>query len=198
MEFGNRIKEQRKKLKLTQAEVANQLYITRQTISNWEQGKSYPDLDMLVKISNVYQISIDSLLKEDKHLKKYLEQGKAYNAFTIFRGLFFIMYSLFFLMIDYLDTNSTIAEFYIYAFISIFIIAILYGEHVKPFFLGLDKRKRKKTYPQPSPVGKIFLSIIAINMISMVISHSEYLGALFFFLVGLMDIFQKYMWKNKS
>ncbi|MRN06662.1 XRE family transcriptional regulator [Lactobacillus sp. 0.1XD8-4] len=198
MEFGNRIKEQRKKLKLTQAEVANQLYITRQTISNWEQGKSYPDLDMLVKISNVYQISIDSLLKEDKHLKKYLEQGKAYNAFSIFRGLFFIMYGLFFLMINYLDTNSTIAEFYIYAFLSIFIIAILYGEHVEPFFLGLDKRKRKKTYPRSSPVGKIFLLIIAINIISMVISHNEYLEALLFFLVGLMNIFQKYMWKNKS
>ena len=62
MTFGKTLKERRSQLDLTQQEVAKKLYISRQTISNWENGKSYPDLDMLIKISDVYHVSIDSLL----------------------------------------------------------------------------------------------------------------------------------------
>ena len=70
MTFGKTLKERRSQLDLTQQEVAKKLYISRQTISNWENGKSYPDLDMLIKISDVYHVSIDSLLKGDQELKK--------------------------------------------------------------------------------------------------------------------------------
>ncbi len=98
MEFGNYIKKQRNNLGFTQSEIAEKLHVTRQTISNWEQGKSYPDLDTLVEISDIYKISIDALLKGDKDLKKYLDQGKAYNDFSVFKGLFFIMEGLFFLL----------------------------------------------------------------------------------------------------
>ena len=76
MTFGKTLKERRSQLDLTQQEVAKKLYISRQTISNWENGKSYPDLDMLIKISDVYQVSIDSLLKGDQELKKSLDTQK--------------------------------------------------------------------------------------------------------------------------
>ena len=72
MKFGEQIKSQRQKLNMTQAQVAKKLFVTRQTVSNWEKGKSYPDLNMLVNISDAYQVSIDSLLKEDQQLKEYL------------------------------------------------------------------------------------------------------------------------------
>lgn len=76
MTFGKTLKERRSQLDLTQQEVAKKLYISRQTISNWENGKSYPDLDMLIKISDVYHVSIDSLLKGDQELKKSLDTQK--------------------------------------------------------------------------------------------------------------------------
>lgn len=76
MTFGKTLKEHRSQLDLTQQEVAKKLYISRQTISNWENGKSYPDLDMLIKISDVYHVSIDSLLKGDQELKKSLDTQK--------------------------------------------------------------------------------------------------------------------------
>lgn len=76
MTFGKTLKERRSQLDLTQEEVAKKLYISRQTISNWENGKSYPDLDMLIKISDVYHVSIDSLLKGDQELKKSLDTQK--------------------------------------------------------------------------------------------------------------------------
>ena len=63
MKFGEQIKERRQELDLTQAEVAEKLFVTRQAVSNWEHNKTYPDLNMLVRISNVYQISRDSLLR---------------------------------------------------------------------------------------------------------------------------------------
>ena len=87
MEFGERIKQQRTKLGMTQAEIAEKLYITRQTVSNWEQSKNYPDLSMLLKISDVYQVSIDSLLKADNELKEYLERKTVNNKFD-FLALF--------------------------------------------------------------------------------------------------------------
>ena len=203
MEFGNYIKKQRNNLGFTQSEIAEKLHVTRQTISNWEQGKSYPDLDTLVEISDIYKISIDALLKGDKDLKKYLDQGKAYNAFSVFKGLFFIMEGLFFLLTNYLvDYNSLIVNFCTFSFLITFAIAILYGEHVKPFFLGISKQTyRQKGYKNSqkfSLIGKIFLGILIIIIAIMVIIRNDannYLGTLVFIMIGLMNIFQKYIFK---
>lgn len=202
MKFSNQIKEQRKKLGFTQEEIAKQLYVTRQTVSNWEQGKSYPDLNMLVKISDVYKMSIDSMLKEDTHLQTYLDQGKAYNAFSIFRGLFFIMYGIFFLMLNYIDNvSSPIITFCTFSFLIIFCIAAFYGEHVKPFFLGITKKQyNQKGNGSLSLIGKICLLISILIIIAMLICRNDedlnnYLGTSLFIFVGLTNIFQKYMFK---
>ena len=50
---------------LTQEEFGKLFHVTRQTVSNWENGKSYPDLQILVSISNQFDVSLDTLLKED-------------------------------------------------------------------------------------------------------------------------------------
>ena len=63
---------------------------------------------MLVRLSEVYQVSLDSLLKGDAQLKNYLEQGKAYSAFSVFKGLFFILDGLFFLITDELNYESPV------------------------------------------------------------------------------------------
>lgn len=85
--FGERIKEQRNQLQLTQADVAKKLFTTRQTISNWEKGKSYPDLSTLIKISDFYHVSIDSLLREDQELKKSLERDTVERKYGIISGI---------------------------------------------------------------------------------------------------------------
>lgn len=206
MEFSNQIKEQRKKLGFTQEEIAKQLYITRQTVSNWEQGKSYPDLNMLVKISDVYKMSIDSMLKEDTHLQTHLEQGKAYNAFSVLRGLITILYGLICLLIERINDNSPITQFCLWGFTIIFLIAILYGEHIKPFFLGIDKKVAWRLGHRPgqkrSLIGKSFTVLLVIIIIAMFVvrnndNASNYLFTLALTIVGLADIFQKYMWKQK-
>ena len=57
MTFGKTLKERRSQLDLTQQEVAKKLYISRQTISNWENGKSYPDLDLSALLASLLFIS---------------------------------------------------------------------------------------------------------------------------------------------
>lgn len=49
--------------------MATILHVTRQSISKWENGRGYPDLDNLIQLSEVYKISIDNLLKENAELK---------------------------------------------------------------------------------------------------------------------------------
>ncbi|BDR58108.1 helix-turn-helix domain-containing protein [Xylocopilactobacillus apicola] len=74
MKFSERLKDQRRDLALTQKEVAQELHVTQQTISSWENGRSYPDLDSLIKLSDLYQISLDILLKEDVGMKEEIRK----------------------------------------------------------------------------------------------------------------------------
>lgn len=70
MALGERLKKSRMNKGYSQGDVAAHLTISRQSISKWENGNSYPDLDNLVKLSAYYEVSIDDLLKENQKLKK--------------------------------------------------------------------------------------------------------------------------------
>ena len=65
MKLGQTIVQIRKEHGLTQEDLAKEFSVTRQTVSNWENEKSYPDLFTLVKISDTYHYSLDRMLKED-------------------------------------------------------------------------------------------------------------------------------------
>lgn len=65
MELGKQIKMHRQEAHLSQEELANRVYVSRQTISNWENDKSYPDVNSLVLLSEIFQISLDNLIKGD-------------------------------------------------------------------------------------------------------------------------------------
>ena len=80
MELGKRIAEIRKEHSLTQEGLAEICSVTRQTISNWENGKSYPDLETLVLISDTFDVSLDVMLKGDRkmvsEITKEQKQGR--------------------------------------------------------------------------------------------------------------------------
>ena len=63
MEIGKKLKEARLNRDLTQEVIAEKLNVSRQTISNWENEKSYPDIISVIELSNLYSISLDDLLK---------------------------------------------------------------------------------------------------------------------------------------
>lgn len=70
MEIGNQIKKYRAELKLSQEELAEKVYVSRQTISNWETGKNYPDIHSLLLLGNVFNVSLDELIKGDIEIMK--------------------------------------------------------------------------------------------------------------------------------
>jgi len=65
MEIGNQIKKHRTRLKWSQETLAENAYVSRKTISNWENGKSYPDIHSLLILGKLFNISLDELVKGD-------------------------------------------------------------------------------------------------------------------------------------
>ena len=88
MELGKQIRMYRQEAQLSQEELADRVYVSRQTISNWENDKSYPDVNSLVLLSEVFHISIDNLIKGDidvmKEAIKKEEVGKMKQYGTIY------------------------------------------------------------------------------------------------------------------
>ena len=68
MNIGSKIKTARNEAGLTQENAAELLGVSRQTVSNWENEKSYPDIVSVIKMSDIYNISLDRLLKEDSDM----------------------------------------------------------------------------------------------------------------------------------
>ena len=93
MELGKQIKKHRQEVQLSQEELAERVYVSRQTISNWENDKSYPDVNSLVLLSETFQISLDKLIKGDievmkdviqkEEIEKMNRYGKIYTILLI-------------------------------------------------------------------------------------------------------------------
>ena len=75
MEIGKKLKEARLNKGLTQEVIAEKLNVSRQTISNWENEKSYPDIISVIELSNLYSISLDDLLKGDDEMMEHLQES---------------------------------------------------------------------------------------------------------------------------
>jgi transcriptional regulator with XRE-family HTH domain len=82
MKLGQTILDIRKERKMTQEEFAQIFHVTRQTVSNWEKEKNYPDLETLIFMSDEFNISLDVMLKEDKKMVKKLNKAYSSKAFA--------------------------------------------------------------------------------------------------------------------
>ncbi|MFC6261815.1 helix-turn-helix domain-containing protein [Levilactobacillus fujinensis] len=106
MNFADNLKNIRHQQGMTQADVATELHVSRKTISSWENGRTYPDILTLVKLGDVYQISLDRLMKEDlgmaqhyQHQEKVSRWNDRVVELTIYSNiaLLFLFYVLMFL-----------------------------------------------------------------------------------------------------
>ena len=75
MKLGQTIISIRKERNMTQEEFARIFHVTRQTVSNWENEKSYPDIISVIELSNLYSISLDDLLKGDDAMMEHLQES---------------------------------------------------------------------------------------------------------------------------
>ena len=75
MKIGDQLKKARLDKNMTQEEVAEKIFVSRQSISNWENNKTYPDIGNVIALSDLYEISLDELLKGSDNFMKHLEES---------------------------------------------------------------------------------------------------------------------------
>lgn len=75
MTIGNQLKNARINSGKTQEEISEALQVSRQTISNWENDKSYPDVRTVIQLSEIYQLSLDELLKENEAFVQHIDEN---------------------------------------------------------------------------------------------------------------------------
>ena len=82
MSIGNQISAIRNEQQLTQEQFGELFHVTRQTVSNWENEKSYPDLQILIAMSNQFDVSLDTLLKGDSKMVKAIDKERVLGEIT--------------------------------------------------------------------------------------------------------------------
>ena len=139
MNIGEKIRNAREENNLTQAQAAESLMVSRQTISSWENGKSLPDILSVIRMSELYKISLDELLKGDKAMMEKIEKDAEIQKVErklikyAFIGIF-IWVAIFILHLIF-DGNPVID--FLYGATP----GILLGVTLLSFILYLDKQK---------------------------------------------------------
>ncbi len=94
MELCRQIKKYRAQLNLSQEELAEKVYVSRQTISNWETEKSYPDIHSLLLLSSLFGISLDELIKGDiEVMKKEIIQDETHKEFNSLGNILTVLFA---------------------------------------------------------------------------------------------------------
>ena len=91
MELGKQIKMYRLENKLSQEELADRIYVSRQTISNWENDKNYPDINSLVLLSEVFKVSLDKIIKGDIDVMKDVIKKEEVDKMNRYGKIYIIM-----------------------------------------------------------------------------------------------------------
>ncbi|MGG5341459.1 DUF3955 domain-containing protein [Enterococcus sp. AZ192] len=145
MEFGAKIKVLRTENQLTQEQFASRLNVTRQAVSNWENNRNLPDLEMLILIARSFHISLDELILGGNTVnniaEKLIQDGSEtrrarFNMITTLIGAFllFFGFACFFIKansVEYIDQSGILHEnfyllpigfFFIFTGIIIFLV----------------------------------------------------------------------------
>ena len=91
MEIGKQIKKYRTEIELSQEELAEKIFVSRQTISNWENNKNYPDVKSLLLLSSLFNVSLDILIKGDLEEMKEIIKKEDIDSFKHDSKIFIIL-----------------------------------------------------------------------------------------------------------
>ncbi len=133
MELNKQIKKHRTTMNLSQEELADRLYVTRQTISNWETGKNYPDIHSLLLMSSLFGVSLDQLIKGDLDIMREKIEKEDIKKFNFYGSIFTIL-----LIVCIISIAPMI---YFLEFYGIIIASLLFGI---TFYFAIKIEKYKK------------------------------------------------------
>ncbi|WP_348921377.1 helix-turn-helix domain-containing protein [Enterococcus rotai] len=101
MKIGQRLKEARTANDYSQQEVSEILHVSRSTVSSWEIGRTYPSIELLVELSNLYELSLDQLLKEDEEIIKNFKKETRYKKWVVILCVVILALLLFLLLTSF-------------------------------------------------------------------------------------------------
>ena len=185
MEIGKQIQQRRVAANISQEELADRLYVTRQTLSNWETGKTYPDINSLLRLSDLFHVSLDELVKGDlqtmeekikqEDIARFRRENNILKGMLALCGVSFLVWLLW---------NETVGQVLCWiSMAAVFLCAyrvdvlqreydILTYKEVKAFLEGkrldeLEIQEVRKTYPKN--IWELVLIITFVGMLAAII-----------------------------
>ena len=139
MELSIQIKKYRTELHLSQEELAEKVYVTRQTISNWENEKSYPDIHSLLLLSSLFNISLDQLIKGDIEKMKEIISEQEIKKFNYYGSIYTVHLAV--LIISAVPLFMWLGRYAYIPFGILFIITMYWALKVSCTFKVMDGEK---------------------------------------------------------
>ncbi|MEK5078833.1 helix-turn-helix transcriptional regulator [Solibacillus sp. FSL W7-1436] len=88
MIFSERLKKEREKRGWSQADLAEKIHVSRQSVSKWETGKNYPSIEVIIDLSDLFGITIDEMLRSDGELKEKVIRDSKKLAYPKWKAFF--------------------------------------------------------------------------------------------------------------
>ena len=82
MELGNQLQKLREKYDMSQQDLAEKLNVSRQAIYKWEHNKGYPDIENLIALSDVFQVTVDEMIRSDDKLREKINVDEDDSSFN--------------------------------------------------------------------------------------------------------------------
>lgn len=199
MEIKELIRNARTENGFTQEKAAEELCVSRQTISNWENGKSLPDILSILKMSDLYHISLDELLKGDKKMVEKIKKDASYEKkqkfymhlmTIVMAGMLLVEFCT---MIGKIKSDNLSLEFYhndLYV-LPFVIAAICCIANVLLYKLA-EKRKSQSIARIPAVITKVLLLYlifdIVINFVSVFMKKGVVAGVGTFILMIIVAV----------
>ncbi|MED3729338.1 helix-turn-helix domain-containing protein [Priestia filamentosa] len=92
MIFGQRLKKERINKGWSQEELAQKLFVSRQSVSKWENGQNYPSIEIIIKISDLFKVTIDELLRSDEELTEKVIKDSKKLAYPKLKFMFDVLF----------------------------------------------------------------------------------------------------------
>lgn len=143
MSLGEQLKKLRESKGFSQEDVAKKIGVTRQAVYKWENGKSYPDIDNLILLSEMYNVTLDDLIKGNQNIKEKIhineedEDFEKENEFGFYIGFGLLIMSAF---IDYEGIQKMLLGIALFMMVFYFDMKKVILNEYRSFFRGRESK----------------------------------------------------------
>ena len=171
MEIAKQIKRYRKKEKYSQEELAEQLYISRQAVSNWERGLSEPDLDTIRKLADIFHTSIEELITGDEVEDRQLKTQTYINWFFI-AGVFLCVVNIIMTIMNAQSNTAIVLPLIITFMIGIVVVIFGYALRNREYSMlaGYEPDIRYNERVLRQMLLSVQISIVSVYIFTMILS----------------------------